>query len=362
MIKFNEISIVSAALFGCVFFMLLSMLDFMLDGLRYVKYVVPVYIIIVFSVLKKKKFYVTDTPVLPFLTLVLIMLIFLIINPSSYGIKDIYFIFSYVILFVLFDIPSNEKNTDLIFKMLVFYLLLKIFSQGVKNVSILDSEGLFEDTSAFIFGFFSVYYFILKKKWMFLISLIMVFITFKRIVILGVCLSCFSYIFSLRYCSVLVNRIILIVGPILTLILLILFSNGNFDWLIDEYFGVSSNQLAMGRVVIYSYVIDEIIANNWLLLFGYGIGSSYQLVDIATLGRDQNLHSDILKLYYEGGLFLFLMFLYSFSKCFSRKVLFPMAILLLISFSTDNILIYSHVMFFFVYLSLMLKKRSEHEL
>jgi hypothetical protein len=111
--------------------------------------------------------------------------------------------------------------------------------------------------------------------------------------------------------------------------------------------GQTSSQISLGRFDIYQEVYFNIVSQPELLLIGDGIGSTYEMLNNyhGIKFSYDNLHSDILKIGYEVGLPVMVVFCYLFLSLKSIKSR-SVAIYTLVIFMTDNVLIWSSVMFY----------------
>jgi len=100
----------------------------------------------------------------------------------------------------------------------------------------------------------------------------------------------------------------------------------------------------MGRKSIYENLFsrDE---GNWVkFFFGNGLGTSY-VETTNFLEKEENLHSDVLKLFFDTGLLglvIWIVFIYKLG--FINKIAFLLTIYLNILYITDNVLIYYDTM------------------
>lgn len=336
--------------------LLLSELDPILSGARYLKYIIPLACLMIWIIFRQFRGAVILSKVTtPFLYLLGYACLQLAVSPQLYGFKDVYFIFTYVAPFLFFNLPVNSKNVDLLFKMFISFFILRSF------VSIGEGGlvGRFEGIHSFVFGLFFVYYFSIKRFLVALLSIIFVFLTLKRIVLIACVVSVSIYLLMSIFRSRRFLAVAYFQATILILMLIILFGMGGLDWLIAITFEVSANKLSMGRMVIYGYVIEGILdGSNWF--FGHGIGTSYELVAVATNGAEENLHSDILKLFYEGGCMLYILFFALMSRLVNHKSFMYLGYITII-FLTDNVLIYPIVMFTFLYLVMLSEEKVQSQ-
>ena len=277
-------------------------------------------------------------------------------------------IFAFVIA-ILSERLVSSIPVILLFLYLICFLISNFgnfteFLQSFSNFksSILTSEMKTESTYCFVFGMLSLYFLIVKKRFFMFSSFILTIISFKRIVIISVVLLGLFYFF-VRCKRFFINHkkkiayVLTIVNLGILFFLLTLFT-GHFDTFIADIFGVSSNSLSMGRKSFFSDFSREFGAPSF---FGLGLGAiaSSGILDVSV--SDALLHSDILKLSYELGIFGFLVW----TLCFYRinfknlqTLILPLLINLL--FITDNIFIYFHVMFPFYLLQANLILRNSH--
>jgi hypothetical protein len=96
---------------------------------------------------------------------------------------------------------------------------------------------------------------------------------------------------------------------------------------------------------------EIILMPERFIIFGYGPGSSYAAANAggasAVYGNTSNMHSDVVKIFYEYGFVLFVAFIWKMysSRSFPVKIGF---LFLNTIFITDNALIYSFMIFLFV--------------
>ena len=164
----------------------------------------------------------------------------------------------------------------------------------------------------------------------------MTILAYKRIAILGVVASILVYIF---FSKILNKKSTPIMFTLLNIIIIIGFYyllNGYFDYIIKDYFGYSANYVLNGRLKLYSIVFDV----DKYLFFGNGLGYINTTLKSATDVQEhlKSVHSDVVKLYIEGGFFLLVFFIYRFYKIsvYNMSAL-CLTVHLNILFLTDNI-------------------------
>ena len=114
----------------------------------------------------------------------------------------------------------------------------------------------------------------------------------------------------------------------------------------------------MGRKTFYSEVFNRAGNISW---GGLGLGKIDDIM-FNFFGIPVNLHSEVLKLYFEFGIIIFLLwlFLLFYKNLFSLKaaiILMYLNILLL----TDNVFIYFEVMFYFYFFILIFLQRHSQQ-
>lgn len=223
---------------------------------------------------------------------------------------------------------------------------------GLAN-SELDSESNF----SFQFGMFLIIY-AYHRKWLFaILSAVLMVLSFKRIAIAAVIiiglLTLVKKLSSGRLDPIR-NKWLIMVGNLLVVTILFLFFTGVFDDLVMQLFGVSPNFLTVGRYDVYTDIFNHF---GNVRFFGFGLGSintylsgaGYQLV---------NLHSDVLKVFFELGPPAFLFWIYMFHKWPDNFLCAALAVYMNILFFTDNVFIYFDVLFCFYLLIFYAKEKK----
>lgn len=211
---------------------------------------------------------------------------------------------------------------------------------------LIDSQSPFETTMAFPMGMFVIFFSYYNKKSLFWTSLIFTLLSSKRIVILALILI---YIINKLTPSIrsLNKQIVILIAVIINLIFvyfIIQFSLSKYDPFIEQYLGLSADYISMGRKSIYENLFsrDE---GNWVkFFFGNGLGTSY-VETTNFLEKEENLHSDVMKLFFDTGLLgltIWIVFIYKLG--FINKIAFLLTIYLNILYLTDNVLIYYDTM------------------
>jgi len=127
--------------------------------------------------------------------------------------------------------------------------------------------------------------------------------------------------------------------------LVVFLSLGVLDEFISIYTGKGVDAFTLGRVSHYLGVVEDIKQNPFGLVFGNGAGEGYAKAVYFYSGDLDfaNLHSDTLKILYEYGVIVFLLFFYLLSG-FRTPEARLMVVYMSFLFVTDNVLIYVAVM------------------
>jgi hypothetical protein len=345
------------------------------EPLRYLKYTLPLVSLLVYLtrsnfVLDRGIYRYYSTFLFFYLTIIAYLLIQNILTGtlSDRFIPNAVFIIS-PLLFIILIIPyyNQEKTHQYVKAILIINVIVFCFEEGndlMKVLTDLDvlKSALFssdiptENQLAFVFGFLVLYFLMEKKHKLFLlISLILFILCFKRVVIGAVIACVLTYYFlSLfridvskhqkfwTFCGVVFNLLYIKLTQIMV--------SGAFDKKVEEQTGFSTDQFFMGRKTFYTAAFEEAGPINW---FGLGLGQIDDII-FKSYGLKMNLHSEILKNYFEFGAILFLIWLilFFYKNLFSNRA----ALLLLylnILMLTDNVFIYFEVMFYFYFFVLI---------
>lgn len=271
------------------------------------------------------------------------------------GMKDLYFTFTGVSIALLIDIPHVKLwNIFIVLfvSMVIYFGLFGDFKAGLQ-FDFAHSSSSFESSFSFMFGLLAPFALMEKRFRLFALCLILTVLSLKRIAIIGtVCASIFILMGQNR-ARVFLNPVAMIGLNVLLLFGVLLYGFGAFDSLILQFTGQSSNQFGMGRKALLSLPANEVFSHpEHFIFFGQGPGATYKLANqgFGAYGTAQRLHSDILKIFYEYGLVFYCVFIglmYS-AKRFSTRVAF---LYMNVLFLSDNTLIYSFIIFFFVALA-----------
>lgn len=366
-------------------FLLTVVLASIYSPFRYLKYFLPLIPIIVFA-LREKKLTVEKKVInyyFTFLAFYLIVIGYLLLqniffqNLSARFFPNTIFILS-PLLFIIFTIPyfNVEKIPQYVKAIFFINIGVFLFEEGsdllnvVTNLNaikeaILTSELTTENNLAYVFGFIVLYFLIEKyNKWYLIFSIIFFILCFKRIAIAAVVVSGAIY-FIISFLKIDISdhrKKLALVGILVNLFyiqLTYLIVSGTFDQFIFEKTGFNADRFLMGRKTLYTQAFEEAGAYN---LTGIGLGK----IDDAMFnfyGIAINLHSEVLKNYFEFGIVLFIlwMFIFFYKNLFSNKA----AVILLyfnVLILTDNVFIYFEVMFYFYFLVLIFLSQTPKQL
>ncbi|WP_158629438.1 O-antigen ligase family protein [Flavobacterium microcysteis] len=216
-----------------------------------------------------------------------------------------------------------------------------------------------ESWLAFPMGLFCIYYIIEKEKVKSIIAIVLFVFAFKRISIFAFLLSLGVYfLFYVRKNrKFLKNKVVTYFMTLNVFLVTILyfFISGAFSKIIFKYTGLNVNHFTQGRFKIYNDTINNFKDDIWL---GSSLGSTHTYID-RKFDNVSFLHSDILKVIIELGIFSFLIWIFTFLYLnITNKKTIPIILYLNILFLTDNVFIYFDTLFVF-YLILIKFNKDE---
>ena len=228
----------------------------------------------------------------------------------------------------------------------------QIFSNSFTN-SIID--GSYESFFSFIFSFLALWYFIRKKILLFILFALFTILTFKRISLFGLLISTiFFLIVKILKINVTNNKnkiaFIGLLGNCLYIFLTMLIITGYFDNAIKLTFGKSINFILMGRVELFTHAFELSSSSIWdnIHFLGLGLGVLSESLKNSYFTHLQNIHSDVVKIFIENGLLLFIFFFYSIYKFSAQNLNYLTFIILYnVLLVSDNILVYYSTMYIF---------------
>lgn len=269
---------------------------------------------------------------------------------STQGVLELLFILAAFIMFMHPKVRSFKFPVVYfsLFLTLVFCLVkLPMLDLQLDFVSFIKSEtSNLEGGYTFLFGIFAVYFWLTGSKTLAVLNLILLVLSMKRIVAIAVLIPILIAVMPAAIRRLALNPYVLIGANITYLVLSFSISAGYFDAIIKEYFAINIGHFTQGRTTLLQSLIPYVEQNFWMTaILGNGPGAAVNQVT-ESFGSYHLLHNDNLKLFFEYGFIIFFTFfaLLYFHK--SEKVKM-MSLCLNIFFLTDNVLIYSHVLFFY---------------
>lgn len=229
----------------------------------------------------------------------------------------------------------------------VFAILLHPQSKIFVSISDFILNGVkseVEGSLAFIYGLIVLYLYLNSKYRAFLISLFFLFLFGKRIVFFGIIISVILDFFLLRRISFKKLRVLLFSGFMLLTCLVVLFASRYFDNFFLDKFGLSLNAVTKGRSGLLNSIFEKL--DYYSVFFGKGFG--YTTAFLVNSGAQTNLvHSDLFRILVEFGFIGICTFYIFFYRNLHLKHNIVFAFFFLIQSVSDNIMIYSHVMFYY---------------
>jgi len=359
--------------FSIVIYLIFSYAPFVYDGLKYLKYMLPVIPLVFLAWIGKITSFRPLTKYF-YQNLILYIILFFISLVVCFlkGIYTRYFIEVLLVfcpLLFAFAISFSYVNENKkIFIRIVFlgtigtylldkwqYLLTILIHPGLLIDAIKTSTIETESGMAFVFGLFFLYYLMERDKKNIWISLVFCVISFKRICLAGIAI-CFVFWFLFKNKELILQKyrtaisLFLVVGNLFVILFFFKLISGEYDKLINQYMGTSTNKLLMGRYSLYKSVMPII---GDVKIFGIGFGKIPDILLKSNSGL-LNFHSDILKMFLELGPILFVLWLFYFFYFNSKNLkLFITALYLNVLFLSDNVFVYFDVMFFFYFFAIL---------
>lgn len=302
-----------------------------------------------------------NTVYLPFLFLFLLGCLNLFFVGKQGGLELI-FIISSVALFLPWMKEKSTFNIDVFFIFSTFLFILLNF-KGIQvdfslSAFVRSETSNLEGGYSFIFGLFFCYFFLSKKYIFSIFCFLLVILTMKRIVFIS-CVLCVLLSLSPKFIvDFYLKKIFLVLTNVFYLLFSYSFAAGYFDDIIRKVVGINATHFSQGRTSLTSSIIPSLDENLTQLFFlGRGAGT---VVDNLTLsfGSYHLLHNDVLKVFYEYGFIAFICFFLLLYSVKSKESLI-FALSLNVYFFTDNVLIYTHVLVFYLILALKLRESND---
>ncbi|HOI28593.1 MAG TPA: hypothetical protein PLZ15_02450 [Melioribacteraceae bacterium] len=351
-------------------YLLSVLLTVFINEARYIRYLIPYIGILLIYSIRVEKLFIKQLFATIYLQLIIFMIAFsfvtqIILNGSLYPrlFEEAFFILSpSIFVFALFHFEEeirNDKVVDIIFIVLSCAYLIEyaqyFTSFSFKNILgqlIFAKKADTESPLAFSFGLFFLY-FMHKRNYKFLlIAAFFTIFSYKRIVLAGVIVSAAVYYLLTKADLLKAKKIIVNFAlgiNLLVLILLILFANGYFNQIIFDLTGIPPNLFTKGRLAIFGSIINN-PENN--VIFGIGLGKTSAILKESILFDVNLMHSDLLKIYMEFGIIVYILFIYVLYKNLTISVIsISLAVYMNILFLTDNVWIYFPTQFIFLLLA-----------
>jgi hypothetical protein len=285
-----------------------------------------------------------------FLIVPLLSMIFIyIFAPPNFGQSRTLPRFFFVILIISYSFEINFAYGD---------ALTAVMGDALTASQLASGESLF----AFVFGLFFLF-FLGRRDYIFsVIALVLVFASFKRIVIYSAILCAIIY-FVVKAIPPLwsvIKRLAPIggvIGNVIIALILVNFALGAFDDAILDATGQNANQFSLGRRAVQGAVVDyyQIDAQPSFLVNALGFAATTEFIQSNDFGLN-NFHSDILRLLIEIGFPLFIIFVFVFYRLHVQTIeIFVLALFINSLWISDNTFIYFEVWFTFFLLVIILK-------
>lgn len=317
---------------------------------RYLNYIFPMLALVV--ILANGSMHVPDLA-RPYLVVFLASLI-LMPFANGEGVKDIYLILTGLSMALVGFRTLWSWWTIFIASslgLLLSYLVQgeSLWSSIVSNFTfdIAASNSTLESGFSYVFGIMAVWAAYTRRWRRFALAFFFAVLTLKRVVILGILLSVVVQFLPRTMMLRMLRPIPMMIANAVFLLFILLYGSGVFDTAIYELTNQSANELGMGRKVLYSNIVSDFLKEPWrFVLIGNGPGEAYEIMKGGwSWIRKENLHGDTLKILYEYGglvLMLFVWALYSSRQPGVLLIALYSNILLL----TDNTLIYPFYIYF----------------
>lgn len=199
-----------------------------------------------------------------------------------------------------------------------------------------------ESTFAFVFGIFTIYYAYLKRWNLFGISIVFMYLSDKRIVLLGVIVSILLLSILWLFEN---NKKLVYAGWSMASGFVLFYLYSIYSGLLESFcWGANIN--SNGRVEMYGRMARECKAVFW----GKGLGIVENLLECWNISDFANLHNDLLKFQIELGFLGLIVYLLSYFIMFyiiekkygksKMNFLFAISVYSMLLYATDNVSIY----------------------
>ena len=266
------------------------------------------------------------------------------LNLSMIGLYQLLFITAALLPFLVFkEFNINWRIVSIIH--IVGYLIVVsgqpiTFNYSLESLINSTTSSLETNQHPFVFGILTLYFLHKKDHKWFLINLLMVLISLKRIVLLGTLVTIpFIYLEQNKQLIFHKARWIFPMVNLMLIYFILALPSGLYNNLIQEYTSVSPGYLTMGRNALYGEILEAIrYLDIYNILFGMGQGYAYSITYNYFFTSP---HCDLLVLLIDHGILFYILF---FGLLYRNKYLFPV-IYTNIIWLTDNTLIYTFYLF-----------------
>lgn len=219
-------------------------------------------------------------------------------NYSSLAWKE-FFYFSFPVIYAFCLINNNKKdNLDFYFNILFIVFVISFFIKygslinlsNIQNISFNNSYSVFESAYSTIFVQFFIYYFIRKKKILYIISALLCILSLKRLDIIFLLIFPFLYkLYKDKGVSKKTTFFIKTFFVVSPFIMMFIYSN-EFNEFVYNTFNLNLNQFTTGRYRLVNYVTGGNLVNN-------GLGTIE--IFLKNLTGETNIHCDVIKIFFE---------------------------------------------------------------
>ena len=266
------------------------------------------------------------------------------------GLSQLFFILAASLAFIIHaNYDFNLRFVSLIF--MLSFLILSFYSNFSIDFSLIgflksDTSSLETNQHPFVFGIMTLFFLYKRDYLFFILSLIFVVISFKRIVFIGLLFTIPIVLLERKNIIIFKNkRWLFLVLNVIIIYGFILFTAGTFNEAIVEFTGLSIGELTQGRNSILIPVIDEYTEMGiFEKMFGMGQGFTY---DLTMFDSANAPHNDILTILIDHGIVIFFFFFYF---AYQETNVFPVTFTNFL-FLTDNTLIYTVYIFMLLLLT-----------
>jgi len=324
-----------------------------IDGLQYLKYL-PLGIALLFLGYSKGKILKISRVRLEYCIPFALIVISSLLRPFQYNefvfYSSLFIISGFFFWLIPFEFVIKLKliNVSLFLGFFIAIITQDVnldFSFGALIRS--ETSSLESNMLPFLFGLFTIFWLIEKNNKWTIVNLIFVILSFKRIVFLGV-LACFiTYFLPQKIKKILFKPYLFVIVNLLFVGITYYISTEHFFDLTRELLGISAGHFTAGRSTFVRLVFPTIENNPLSLIIGNG-QDYLKILLTEKLGYFQHFHNDIFKLLIEHGVVVFMFFFWFLYKI--PKELILLSIFFNICMATDNVLIYTPVVFCFAML------------